>query len=175
MWVCCVVCACVVCFVRVCVRRAPLRRIPLCQTPPPDPLPLDRPKFRFFVPSSAPIFALFSLSLGVFSCFFFSLWGSSRRILVVFLKAWTLKLCTSGCRAKPGRPKKKREIFGGPAETGPGERGSAEGGPAEGGSCGLGSCGGRPGGHTHAQNTQHTHTQNNTPTQHTHTTHTHKK
>ena len=51
------------------------------------------PTFRvFFYPSPAPILALlwgssrvffFSLS-GVFSCLFFSLWGSSRGIVVVF-------------------------------------------------------------------------------------------
>ena len=59
------------------------------------------PKFRAFFLLSAPIFILFSLSgdllvsfflsPGDFSCLFSSLWGSSRGILVVFLKAGTLK------------------------------------------------------------------------------------
>ena len=50
------------------------------------------PKISRFFPSLAPIFvSLFFLSLGVFSCLFFSLWGSSREILVVFWSAGTLK------------------------------------------------------------------------------------
>ena len=50
-----------------------LRRTPAQDPPPQDRPPPDRPTFSVFVPSPAPIFALF-----------LSLWGSSRGILVVF-------------------------------------------------------------------------------------------
>ena len=69
----------------------PLPRTPLRRTPSPGPpsagppLP-DRPKFRAFFPSPAPIFAVFFLSLGVFSCLFLSHWVSSRGILVGFFE-----------------------------------------------------------------------------------------
>ena len=72
---------------------------------PPFPwtaLPLDRPSpgppkiSLFFLPSPATKFVLF-----------FPLWGSSRGILVVFLKRRDAQMCTfrlSGCRVKPRRP-----------------------------------------------------------------------
>ena len=77
--------------------------VPLCWTlPPPQDRPLqwtapppDRPKFRSFFSSPATVFFLSSLS-----------WGSFRGILVVFLKAGTLKCARlefSGCRVKPRR------------------------------------------------------------------------
>ena len=55
--------------------------------PPPDRPPPDRPKFRSFFPLSRHNFALFV-----------SLWESSRWILVVFLKARTLKCARLGSR-----------------------------------------------------------------------------
>ena len=70
---------------------------PLPGPPSPGPaLPLDHPKFRAFFPSPATKFVLF-----------FPLWGSSRGILVLFLKAGALK-CALGVLwlscASPGGP-----------------------------------------------------------------------
>ena len=62
-------------------------------TPPQDPPPPDRPKFRAFFSLSRPHLRSFSLSGGLLVSFFFSLWGSSRGILSVFLKARTLWWC----------------------------------------------------------------------------------
>ena len=61
---------------------------------PADPLHGTAQNFALFFPSSpATKFVLF-----------FPLWGSSREILVVFVKTWTLKCARvefSGCRVKP--------------------------------------------------------------------------
>ena len=84
-------------------RRNPSPQTTLPRTTPPRPLPArtppppDRPKFRAFFPLPPPFSLFFSLS-----------GGSSRGILVVFLKAGTLKCARlefSGCRVKPRRPK----------------------------------------------------------------------
>ena len=68
---------------------------------------------RFFSHLPPPIFTLF-----------LSLWGSSRGILVVFLKRWDAQMCTL-------EEKKKSELLGSPAEGVPGGRGGSRGG----GSC----------------------------------------
>ena len=140
-FVCCVVlCAVVLCGV-VCRVRCVVRGVcsrfscvlprPLRRTSPPDSPPPDRPKCRSLFPFPATIFFLSSLS-----------WGCSRGILVVFLKAGTLKCARLEflvCRVKPrahfrapalqnttrrppregrkkdncgGRGKKKREMLG---------------------------------------------------------------
>ena len=75
---------------------------------PPDPPPPDRPS-----PGPPKISLFFSLSRPHFRSF--SLLGSSRGILVVFLKAWTLKCARLGSLVVVWNP-------GGP--TRPGRRGS---------------------------------------------------
>ena len=73
-WLCCVVvgvlcgwcwCGCWFCTFRTPLRRTPLRRTPLCRTPPPD-----RPKFRSFFPSPAPL----SFSLSLSGCLLVEFW-----------------------------------------------------------------------------------------------------
>ena len=72
--------------------RLPPHRLPPDRPPPdrppPDRPPPDRPKFRSFSSLSRHRFVLFV-----------SLWVSSRGILVVFLKAGTLKCARLGSRA----------------------------------------------------------------------------
>ena len=73
-------------------------RVPLQVFLPLDPPPPDRPKFRAFFPFPAP-----------------NVLGSSRGILVVFLKAGALKcarLESSGCRVKPRRPQNRAKWAG---------------------------------------------------------------
>ena len=82
-----------------------LRRTPIGWTAQNFAFPLPLP-FRFFFSlcGSSRVF-FFSLS-EVFSCLFFSLWGSSRGILVVFWSAGALKMCAfspSGWSVKPRR------------------------------------------------------------------------
>ena len=129
------------------------------------PLPLP-----FWLYSGGLLVSFFSLS-GVFSCLFFSLWGSSRGIVVVF---WIPAPSNVHVWESPQTPREKKKAKMGKSAKFWAVRG--------GGSCGGRSCRGRPGGdthHTHAQNTQHTHTQhnthshNNTHTRTKHTTHTH--
>ena len=85
---------------------------------PPDRPPPDRPKFRSFFPLS--IFVLF-----------LSLWGSSRGILVVFVKTGTLKCARlefSGCCVKP-RWVRGQLISSGPHPSGPCPSGPHPSGP----------------------------------------------
>ena len=84
--------------------------------PPPDlpsagPSSAGPPKFRAVLSF---ILFFFSLSLGIFSCLFFSLWGSSRGILVVFWSSGpsNVRVFALGCRVKPRRlrpPERERE------------------------------------------------------------------
>ena len=79
--VCCVFCACVC--VCVCVSSEPSSARPPSAGPPaPDLPPPDRPNFRALFLLLLPFSHLFSLSGGLLV--FFSLWGSSRGIVVVF-------------------------------------------------------------------------------------------
>ena len=66
--------------------------------------PSPAPNFVLYFSLSPGFFPVFYLPLGVVSCLFLSLWGSSRfrENLVVFFKAWTLKCARLGlgCRLK---------------------------------------------------------------------------
>ena len=95
--VCVCVCVCGVCWcvVQICVGENPIRvgwRGLGCADRPPQDLPFaGPPKISLFFPSPAPIFVFFLSFSG----------GSSRGILVVFLKAGTPQMSTfglSGCR-----------------------------------------------------------------------------
>ena len=121
-----------------------------------------------------PNFRAFFPLLPSFS-FFFSLWGSSRGILVVFeaqvpsnVHVWALGLSCETPAA--GGPEEGGPEEGGPGEGGPGEGGPGEGGPGEGGPEGAGERAVRKRavwgwvGRTHkTQHTQHTTTQANVP------------
>ena len=87
----CCVCVCVCwCVCVVCVWCVVQMTALPPSTEPPSARPPSSgpPKFSFFFSLSRSHLVLFFLSLGVFSCLFFSLWGSSCGILLVFWWSW---------------------------------------------------------------------------------------
>ena len=158
-----VLCGCVLCCVRVCCV--------FCACVSAKPPSAGPPRPRTLLPRTAQNFALFPPPAPIFA--FFSLWGSSRGIWVVFFKAGTSKCARlefSGCQRekseKGSRSGKKARNFGPPTFGPPPFEPPTPLGPHL-----LAQRGGPPSPTLRTHNTtQHTHT---TPTQHTHTTHTH--